>query len=216
MGIALAPALPPQQAQDESGRLRRYQENLDFYEGKQWAESRRRGDRRLTFNYARAVIEKAASYTMAGVGFVVDPHDASPAAHERARRAEQAIREVYETNGLDQMDFDNEVDCSVLGDAAYKVTWDETERRVRVTAPDVHGMSVWPCAGDHARYWKVASRYVLSHEEARRRLKGRGWTPSPPKRSTQSSRSGRPNRSRCGSTVRSSKKRRTRTDSFRS
>jgi len=127
------------------------------------------------------VIEKAASYTMAGVGFVVDPHDASPAAHERARRAEQAIREVYDANGLDQMDFDNEVDCSVLGDAAYKVTWDETERRVRVTAPDVQGMSVWPCAGDHARYWKVASRYVLSHEEAEASVEGPGLDTVPTK-----------------------------------
>ncbi|MEK7248479.1 MAG: phage portal protein, partial [Chloroflexota bacterium] len=64
------------------------------------------------------------------------------------------------------LDFDNEVDCSVLGDAAYKVTWDETARRVRVTAPDVQGLFVWPHAGDHSRYWKVASRYILSHEEA--------------------------------------------------
>ena len=165
--ITRAPALPlPQQlAQCDSARLRAYRENLDFYHGQQWADVRRR-DRRLTFNYARAMIEKAASYTMSGASFVVDPSDASPEAHESARRAEQAVRDVYEANGLDQLDFDNEVDCSVLGDAAYKVIWDEAARRVRVTAPDVQGLFVWPHAGDHSRYWKVASRYILSHEEA--------------------------------------------------
>jgi hypothetical protein len=164
----LAPVapLPQQLAQLDTERLRRYRENLDFYDGTQWTDARRRRDRRLTFNYARAVIEKAASYTMSGCGFVVDPEDASPEAHERARRAEQAIRDVYEANSLDQLDFDNEIDCSVLGDAAYKVIWDEDARRVRVTAPDVQGLFAWPLAGDCSRYWKVASRYTLSHEEA--------------------------------------------------
>jgi len=158
--------LPDQLAQRDSERLRRYRENLDFYQGQQWTELRRRRERRLTFNYARAVIEKAASYTMAGTSFVVDPEDATTEAAERARRTEQAIREISEANALDQLDFDNEVDCSVLGDAAYRVTWDETEGRVRITAPDVQGLFVWPYAGDHTRYWKVASRYRLSHEEA--------------------------------------------------
>jgi len=30
----------------------------------------------------------------------------------------------------------------------------------------VQGLFVWPCAGDHARFWKVASRYALSQAEA--------------------------------------------------
>ena len=179
----LAPGLPlPQQlAQRDSERLRRYRENLEFYEGQQWTDARRRRDRRLTFNYARAVIEKAASYTMSGATFVVDPADASPEALEHARRAEQAIREVYEANGLEQLDFDNEVDCSVLGDAAYKITWDETARRVRVSTPDVQGLFVWPYAGEHARYWKVASRYMLSREEAEATVgSGLGSIPAKP------------------------------------
>lgn len=164
--------LPQQLGQRDSERSRRYRENLDFFEGKQWADPRRWRDRRLTFNYARAVIEKTASYTMSGATFVVDPEDASPAALERARRAEQALREVHEVNGLDQLDFDNEIDCSVLGDAAYKVAWDEASRSVRVSAPDVQGLYAWPLAGDCTRYWKVASRYTLPHEEAMATLDG--------------------------------------------
>jgi hypothetical protein len=178
MGTTLTTLPLPQQLTTlDSERLRAYRENLDFYEGRQWTDVRRR-ERRLTFNYARTVIEKAASYTMAGVSFIVDPEDASPEAAERARRTEQALRDVYEANSLDQLDFDNEVDCSVLGDAAYRVTWDEEARRVRVTAPDVQGLFVWPCAGDPAHYWKVASRYVLSREEAEATLAASGLVPA--------------------------------------
>lgn len=169
MGTTLAveqQSLPQQLARHDAERMRSYRENLDFYHGQQWTETRRRRDRRLTLNYARAVIEKTASYTMAGASFVADPEDDSPEAIERARRTERAIRDAYEANGLEHLDFDNEIDCSVLGDAAYKVWWDAAEERVHISAPDVQGLFVWPCAGDHARFWKVASRYALSQAEA--------------------------------------------------
>jgi len=106
----------------DAARLRAYRENLEFYRGRQWLDPVRRRDRRLTLNYAKTVIEKTTSYTMSGVSVVVDPEDASPEAAARARRAEQALQEVHAANGLEQLDFDNEIDCSVLGDAAYKVT----------------------------------------------------------------------------------------------
>ena len=150
----------------DTGRLRAYRENLEFYQGRQWADPTRRRERRLTLNYAKAVIEKTASYTMSGLSFVVDPEDGSAEAAARARRAERALREIHEANNLEQLEFDNEIDCSVLGDAAYKVTWDSAEKRVRVTAPDVQGLFVWPWGDDAARLWRVASRYVLGHEEA--------------------------------------------------
>lgn len=166
--LALAEALPlPQQiARMDADRLRAYRENLDFYHGRQWLEPRLRRERRLTFNYARTVIEKTASYTMAGVSSAVDPEDASADAQALARRAEQALREVHESNALDQLDLDSEIDCSVLGDGAYKVTWDAAEKRVRVTAPDVQGLFAWPLGDDPSRFWRVASRYVLSRHEA--------------------------------------------------
>jgi len=158
--------LPQQLVRLDIGRLRAYRENLEFYQGRQWLEPQRRRERRLTFNYAKTVIEKTASYIMSGVSFVVDPEDASPEALESARQAERALREVYETNALDQLDFDNEIDCSILGDAAYKVTWDPAEKRARVSAPDVQGLYAWCLGDDPSRVWRVASRYVLGHEEA--------------------------------------------------
>lgn len=157
--------LPQQLPRLDLPRLRAYGENLEFYRGAQWREARGR-ERRLTFNYARAIIEKTASYVMGGYSSLVDAIDSSDEAQERARRAERALREVRDANGLDQLDFDNEIDCSVLGDAAYKVTWDAREERVRVSAPDVQGLYVWWLGDDPGRVWRVASRYTLSADEA--------------------------------------------------
>jgi hypothetical protein len=59
-------------------------------------------ERRLTFSGARTVVEKTASYTMGGVAMVADSADGSAGTLERARRTEQALRDVYDANGLDQ------------------------------------------------------------------------------------------------------------------
>jgi hypothetical protein len=161
-----APTIPQVLRRMDAGRLRRYAANLAFYQGEQWSGLRRTRDRRLVFNYAKAFVEKTTSYLMTGVGFAVDPADGSPEAQERARRAEAALAEVYETNQLDQLDFDTEIDAAVLGDGAFKVTWDTTERRVRVSAPDVQGLFAWWAGDDVSRVWRVASRYALDPEEA--------------------------------------------------
>jgi len=148
-------------------RLRAYRDNLAFYRGHQWHGSARRRERRLVFNYARALIDKTASYLMSGVSFVVDEEDSSPQEKERAVRAERALRQVYDANDLLQLDFDSEIDVSVLGDGVFKVTWDGLERRVRVSAPDAQGVYAWWLGDDVSRVWRVASRYQLSDEEAR-------------------------------------------------
>lgn len=159
--------LPQQLDRLDRTRLQRYRENLEFYQGRQWtASSSRRRERHLTFNYAKTMVEKTASYTMSGLGFVVDSEDGSEAGIQRARRAEQVLRQVYEENALAQLDFDNEIDCSVLGDAAYKVAWDAARRRVHVSAPDVQGVFAWRQGGDPSEVWRVAYRYQLGHGEA--------------------------------------------------
>jgi hypothetical protein len=150
----------------DGARLRAYRDALSFYQGQQWPGQSRRRERRLVFNYARTMIEKTASYLMTGLSFVVDEAGPSEAEASRARRAEAALREVYEANDLNQLDFDSEIDASVLGDGAFKVTWDPDERRVRVSAPDVQGLFAWWVGDDISRVWRVASRYYLSSEEA--------------------------------------------------
>src|SRR3990172_5755583 len=157
--------LPQQIARLDLSRLRGYAELLAFYQGDQWPRQLRRRERRLTFNYAKAFVEKTASYLMSGMHSVVDPEDESPEAAERARGAERALAEVAEQNNLAQLDFDTEIDAAVLGDGAFKVTWDPIERRVRVSAPDVQGLFVWWLGDDVSRVWRVASRYYLAPEE---------------------------------------------------
>jgi len=150
----------------DAGRLRRYTEHMAFYNGEQWPAPQRRTSRRLVFNYARALIDKTASYVISGLNFAVDPADETAEAAARARAAEQALARVYTDNALDQLDFDTEVDASILGDGAFKVTWDADERRVRVTAPDVQGLFAWWHGDDVSRVWRVASRYAIDEVSA--------------------------------------------------
>ena len=44
----------------DGDRMRRYRELLDFYQGTQWPGRERAGEKRLTFNYARVVVDCAA------------------------------------------------------------------------------------------------------------------------------------------------------------
>ncbi len=157
--------LVAQLARLDVARMKGYQELLDFYQGRQWEGKGRRGERRLTFNYAKVFIEKVTSYLMAGVSFAVDPAAGEKAVAD-ARRAEQALNRVYVENRLEQLDMETEIDGAVLGDGCYKVTWDAPEKRVRVTAPDVQGLYAWHCGDDPSRLWRLASRYPLAREEA--------------------------------------------------
>jgi hypothetical protein len=130
---------------EDRGRLTRYAEALAFYEGDQWIGRRQRGETRLTFNYARALLRKVASYVFpATVSFSVPAEGETPPGGGRwpkgpegdeatASRAEQALAAAIAENDLARLDIELCVEASVLGDAAVKVTWDvETGRPVVV------------------------------------------------------------------------------------
>ncbi|MFH0847586.1 MAG: phage portal protein [Chloroflexota bacterium] len=157
----------PQELLDyDLDRIRGYRELIDFYHGRHWEGSPRFGEKRLTLNYARVFIDKITSYVMSGMSLAVEPRENTVEAKSKARRAEEALRQVYEANNLAQLDFETETDCSVLGDACFKVVWDSRAKSVRVTAPDVQGIYAWWQGDDISKVWRVASRYVLSAEEA--------------------------------------------------
>jgi len=157
---ALATNLPGQLATLDRQRLRDYQANLDFYAGRQWPVQRRNmRARRLTFNYARTIVDKTASFFLAGNSFTVDPEGAAGAA--AAGRREHVLRAIAEANDLEALDYDSEIDAAVLGDGCFKVVWDPDEHRVRITAPDVAGIFVWLYADDHSRFWRLAHRYTV-------------------------------------------------------
>jgi hypothetical protein len=141
-------------------RLRDYQANLDFYAGRQWPVQRRNiRQRRLTFNYARTIVDKAAAFLLNGVSFSVDAE--GPEDVEAAARREAVLRGIHEANDLSALDYDSEIDCAVLGDGCFKVVWDGDDQRVRVTAPDVTGIFVWLEPDDHTRFWRLAHRYTV-------------------------------------------------------
>ena len=64
---------PAQLNQRDIDRLRSYRELLDFYQGRHWEGHARWGETRLTFNYAKVIIDKITSYLMSGVTLAVDP-----------------------------------------------------------------------------------------------------------------------------------------------
>jgi len=157
--------IPMQLTHRDTDRLKTYKELLNFYSGIHWEGRAVRGEKRLTFNYAKVFVDKVASYLMSGVNFAIDAVEDSDEARARARKAEAALYQVYEDNNLEQLDLETELDCAILGDACYKVIWDTETKSVRVTAPDIQGIYAWWLGDDTSRVWRVASKYSLSAEE---------------------------------------------------
>jgi hypothetical protein len=149
----------------DGARRARYREYLDFYEGNQWQGRPLPGERRLTINYARALVRKCVSYLFPEpVTVAVSPEGSDATARERARRAEEALARVYAENDLAAVDFDAAVDAAVLGDGAFKVVWDEAARRPAVTAVDVQGLSAWWEADDPRRLIRVVQKTIVASE----------------------------------------------------
>jgi hypothetical protein len=150
----------------DSDRLRGYKDLLEFYQGKQWPGREKWGEKRLTFNYARVFIDKITSYLMSGVSFTVESIKDTPEDRAAAERAEKLLAQVYQDNSLEQLDFETETDCAILGDACYKVLWDAEAKEVKITTPDIQGIYAWWMGDNLAHVWRVASKYTLSEEEA--------------------------------------------------
>jgi len=144
-------------------RLADYRNNLDFYNGSQWTTTSR--NRQLVFNYAKVSIDKVTSYLMQGLAFAAYTSGEGDEMKARVATAERIIRQVYEDNNLQQLDWETEIDAAVLGDGCYKVIWDQDEKRIRVTAPDVSGLFAWWLGDDLAKVWRVASQYTLTQDE---------------------------------------------------
>ena len=160
--------LPSELARRDTDRMAAYRHNLDFYRGEQWETTSRQ--RHLVFNYARVAVDKVTSYLVEGLSTACYPVNATMDANDeglqgRITGAEALLEQVRNENGLDALDYETEIDCAVLGDACYKVTWDADEERVRVTAPPMTGIYAWWSGDDPSRVWRVASRYRLSQEE---------------------------------------------------
>ena len=80
--------IPEQMAQWDISRISGYKELIDFYYGRHWEGRAVRGEKRLTFNYAKVFIDKLTSYLMSGINFAVEPVENSDEARVRAQRVE--------------------------------------------------------------------------------------------------------------------------------
>lgn len=109
-------------ADNDPARFSRYKSYLDFYNGNQWLEKRRPGERRLTVNYARGFIHKGTSYLMGKpVRFELVPNEGA-GGEEQSLMAQQTLAGIWDDNSLALIDYDAAVDAAVLGDCAFKVT----------------------------------------------------------------------------------------------
>lgn len=155
----------PSVSDPDSARLARYRDALAFYEGRQWDERPRRGETRLTVNYARTLVRKVASYVFpAAVSFSVPPQDAGDAGSAAAaHRAELVLAALGPALGLDQLDLDLAIESTVLGDAVMKVTWDVSRDGGSpvVAAVDPAAVSAWWAPDNPRRLIRVAHGYAL-------------------------------------------------------
>src|SRR5947199_1563724 len=111
-GSQPSPTYPQMFSSADATRIAGYRALLDFYSGLQWEGLPAPNERRLTFNYARVFVNKAASYLMGkGVSFAVDGPDEQ--GKQAARQAESLLREVYTRNSLALVDLDTAVDSAV-------------------------------------------------------------------------------------------------------
>ncbi len=152
----------------DKDRLTRYRTALAYYQGAQWPSSRARTEplRRLTVNYLRAITNKTASYVMQGRTVSVHPRSDSDDDTRAAAAAEEALDEIAHNNALDRLDHATEIDTAVIGDGAFKVTWNALDQAVVITAPDMAGLYPWPHPSDPSRFLRVAHRYQIPAEEA--------------------------------------------------
>jgi hypothetical protein len=152
-------------------RMNRYRTYLDFYGGQQWTGRRRAGETRLTFNYARTLIQKSASYLFPRpVTFnVIADGDGQ---EEAVERAERALNGVYARHDQHTIDFQSALDSAVLGDGAFKVTWSAQRAAPLVVPVDPATLWAWWEPDNPNEVYRVVQRYTIAANEAGRIFPG--------------------------------------------
>lgn len=162
------------------GGYTRYRE---FYDGAQWEQRQRRGERRLTLNYARTFVRKAVSYLFAEpAGQAIPLGERIGEAQRQA--AEGVLRRVAAHNDLAQIDFDACVSAAIYGDGAQKVTWDAAAGLPRIRNVDVRGLYCWWAPDDVRTLVRVAQVYrvgsdIVSGGSVAVPLDGTSYGPTP-------------------------------------
>jgi hypothetical protein len=144
------PRLEPSAA--DRARWARYRDYLAFWEGRQWTDRARPGETRLTLNYARALVRKVTSVLFSRPVRYNVPESAA---------AERYLARLAREDDWAGLDDAAALDAAVLGDAAFKVTWDAARRRPRVTPIDPAQLVVATRPDDARKVVAVAHEYPL-------------------------------------------------------
>jgi hypothetical protein len=148
---------------DDRARFARYAEAAAFVDGAQWLGRPRRGETRLTFNYARVVVRKTAAYVYpAPVTFTVPPQGDDALANA----AERALADLVAELDLGRLDVDLCIESATLGDAAVKVTWDPLLARPEVAAVDPATLAVVTAPDNPRRMRRLTQVYALAEADA--------------------------------------------------
>ena len=104
----------------EQRRLNEISEYWDFYLGDQWRVVREEGESLITFNYAKAIVDKSVSFLF-GKGFRIQPHK------EVAQELKPLLDEVWEYNKKDILGVEIGQMGAITGDCFIKVSWEDPE-----------------------------------------------------------------------------------------
>jgi hypothetical protein len=148
---------------EDRARFARYAEALEFYEGSQWLGRPRRGETRLTFNYARAVVRKTAAYVFPAPATFTVPAEGDDAV---ANAAERALAALAAELDLGRLDVELCIEASTLGDAAVKVTWDAARGRPEVAPVDPATLAVTTVPDNPRRMRSLTQVYALAEADA--------------------------------------------------
>lgn len=153
----------------DDARVAAYAAALAFFHGDQWTAPPRRGETRLVFNYARALIRKTASYVFPGqLAVSALPVADTPFAREAANLAERLLAALATDLDLARLDQQLAIDAAVLGDAALKVTWDQRRNRPRVAPVDPAALVAEWAPDDPRQVERIVHAYALTGLQARR------------------------------------------------
>ena len=158
----------PAESAHSQERIARYLVYSAMYQGDQWEGQPRKGERRLTINYARAFVNKAASYLLAEPAqLVVTPRQraGSQAAADTARSIESWLGEVADFNQLGSQDLDQAITGGSLGDSVYSIRWDKAERLPRIVPVNPFGFDCAWSASDGRTLLYGCQHYFVTPDE---------------------------------------------------
>ena len=104
----------------EQRRLNEIAEYWDFYLGDQWRVVREEGESLITFNYAKAIVDKSVSFLF-GKGFRIQPHK------EVSQELKPILDEIWNYNNKEVLGVEIGQMGGVTGDCFVKVSWEDPE-----------------------------------------------------------------------------------------